>query len=123
VENIQVLGNPERILPALLDSERAMPNNYIASLRLAQMESAAKHSDEAIAACDRGLARGPGPNGRAWLLQIKATTLIAQGQKEQARRALEEALRAAQAIPDKKARDMNVKNISNRLQGTQREKN
>jgi len=123
VENIQVLGNPERILPALLDSERAMPNNYIASLRLAQMESAAKHSDEAIAACDRGLARAPGPNGRAWLLQIKATALAAKGQKEQARRALEEALRSAQAIPNKMARDMNVKNISNRLQATQKEKN
>jgi hypothetical protein len=32
---------PARILPALIESERAMPNNYIASLRLAQMEIAA----------------------------------------------------------------------------------
>lgn len=122
VENIQVFGDPQRILPALLDSERAMPNNYIASLRLAQMESAAKHNDQAIAACDRGLARAPGPNGTAWLLQIKASALTAKGQKEQARRALQEALQAAQAIPDKMGRDMNVQAISNRLQAAEKQK-
>jgi len=122
VENIQVFGDPVRILPALHASERAMPNNYIASLRVAQMESAAKHDDEAIAACDRGLARCPGANGRAWLLQIKASGLTAKGQKEEARRALEEALQAAQTIPDKMARDMNVQMISNRLKSTENEK-
>src|SRR5262249_14666703 len=122
VENIQVFGDPNRILPALLESERAMPNNYIASLRLAQMESAAKHNDEAIAACDRGLARSPGPNGIAWLLQIKATALTAKGQKEQARRALEEALQAAQTIPTKMGRDMNIQAISNRLRATEKQK-
>jgi hypothetical protein len=50
VENIQVYGDPNRILPALKQSERAMPDNYIASLRLAQMENAAKHYDDTIAA-------------------------------------------------------------------------
>jgi predicted negative regulator of RcsB-dependent stress response len=123
VENIQAFGDPARILPALIASEAAMPNNYIASLRVAQMQSAAKHDDLAIAACDRGLARGPGPNGRAWLLQIKAGALTAQGQNQEARRALEQALQAAQAIPDKKAREMNVQKISNSLQGTGKEKN
>jgi tetratricopeptide (TPR) repeat protein len=108
VENIQIYGNPERILPALLASERAMPNNYIASLRLAEMESAAKRYDETIAACDRGLARAPGANGRAWLLQIKARALTQKGRTAEARRALEEALQAAQTIPDKMSRDMNV---------------
>src|SRR5579864_4087048 len=47
VENIQVYGDPERILPALKESERAMPHDYIASLRVAQMEDAAKHYDGA----------------------------------------------------------------------------
>jgi tetratricopeptide (TPR) repeat protein len=122
VENIQIVGDPNRILPALIASERAMPKNYIASLRLAQMESAAKHNDEAIAACDRGLARAPGANGRAWLLQIKATALMAKGQKAEARRVLEEALKAAQTIPDKMARDMNVSMISSKLQAAEQGK-
>jgi tetratricopeptide (TPR) repeat protein len=99
VENIQIYGDPERILPALVASERAMPHNYIASLRLAEMESAAKHYDETIAACDRGLARAPGANGQAWLLQIKAKALTQKGRKAEARQALEQALQAAQAAP------------------------
>ncbi len=122
VENIQIFGDPTRILPALIASERAMPNNYIASLRVAQMESAAKHNDEAIAACDRGLARAPGANGRAWLLQIKATAHMSKGQKAEASQALEEALQAAETIPDKMARDMNVSMVSDKLRSADKEK-
>jgi tetratricopeptide (TPR) repeat protein len=115
VENIQVYGDPKRILPALKESERAMPHNYIASLRLAQTENAAEHYDEAIAACDRGLGRGPGANGRAWLLQIKARSLQTEGKAGEARQALEEALQAAQEIPSQMGRDMNVSMIQNML--------
>jgi len=115
VENVQVFGDPERILPALIASERAMPNNYIASLRLAQMESAAKHYDRAIAACDRGLARNPGAMGRSWLLQIKAHALSQQGKSADARRALQEALQAAQSIPNPKSRENSIARISGGL--------
>jgi tetratricopeptide (TPR) repeat protein len=115
VENVQVFGDPARILPALIASERAMPNNYIASLRLAQMENAANHYDKAIEACDRGLARGPGANGRAWLLQIKAQALRQLGKHVEAHSALEQALQAAQTIPDKMSRDMNIKRIQEAL--------
>src|SRR5579864_1723482 len=115
VENIQVYGDPERILPALMESERTMPNNYLASLRLGEMEEAANHIGEAIAACDRGLARGPGANGRAWLLQIKARCLQAENKNAEARQALEQALQAAQEIPSQKGRDMNVSRIQNML--------
>jgi tetratricopeptide (TPR) repeat protein len=115
VENVQVYGDPERILPALMESERAMLHDYIASLRVAQMEDAAKHYDEAIAACDRGLARRPGANGRAWLLQIKADALKSKGKTAEARQALEQALQAAQEIPSQMGRDMNVTRIQNML--------
>ena len=115
VENVQAFGNPERILPALKASEVAMPNNYIASLRLAQMELAAKHFDETIAACDRGLARSPGTSGRAWLLQIKAQALTQKGKTAEARRALQEALQAAQEIPSQGSRNMNVDSIKKAL--------
>ena len=115
VENIQAYGDPKRILPALKESERAMPHNYIASLRLAQTENAAEHYDEAIAACDRGLGRGPGANGRAWLLQIKARSLQAEGKAGEARQALEKALQAAQQIPSQMGRDRNVSMIQGML--------
>ena len=111
VENIQVYGDPHRILPALIESERAMPNNYIASLRLAQVESSAKRYGEAVAACDRGLQRNPGALGRSWLLQIKAKALQAEGKNAEAHKALEDALQAAQGIPAEKGREMNVSMI------------
>jgi tetratricopeptide (TPR) repeat protein len=116
VENIQVYGDPNRILPALIESERAMPSNYIASLRLAQVESSAKHYAEVIAACDRGLQRNPGALGRSWLLQIKAKALQAEGKNLEARKALEDALQAAQAIPAPMGRDMNVSMIRKMLE-------
>jgi len=114
VENIQVYGDAERILPALRDSERLMPNSYIASLRLAQVELDAEHYDEAIAACNRGLARNPGASGRAWILQIKASAFTMEGKSVEAREALQKALEAAQEIPTN-MRNMTIENISKKL--------
>jgi tetratricopeptide (TPR) repeat protein len=115
VENIQVFGDPNRTLPALIASEHAMPGNWNASLRVAQMESAAKNYDEAIAACDRGLARTPGPAGRSWLLQTKADALSQKGQTLESHRALEESLQAARAIPSERSRENNIKRIEKSL--------
>jgi tetratricopeptide (TPR) repeat protein len=115
VENIQVFGDPKWILPALMASEHAMLNNWNASLRVAQMESAAKNYDEAIAACDRGLARTPGPAGRSWLLQTKADALSQNGQTLESHRVLEESLQAARAIPSERSRENNIRRIEKSL--------
>ena len=115
VEAIQVYGDPERILPALRSSEEAMAHNYNASMRLAQMENAAKHYDAAVSACDRGLSRGPGAAGRSWLLQMKADALKHRGDSAHAREALEQALQAAQEIPSQSQRENNVKRIKQAL--------
>lgn len=111
VENVQIVGDPQQILPALIASEQAMPASWNASLRVAQMESASEHYDEAISACDRGIARKAGPAGRSWLLRIKADALQNKGQDEAARLALEQALKSAQAIPNPQTRDNNVRTI------------
>jgi tetratricopeptide (TPR) repeat protein len=105
VENVQIFGDPKRILSALIESERAMPTDWNASLRVAQMESAAKNYSAAITACDRGLSRTPGPAGRSWLLQIKAHALTQKGQTAGARRILVEALESARTIPNKRLRE------------------
>jgi len=99
VENAQIVGDPNRILPTLRASEKAMPNNHNASLRLAQMELAAKEYDEAILACQRGLARRPGAMSQAWLLEIEAEALEAKGRAGEARELLQKALTAAEHIP------------------------
>jgi hypothetical protein len=116
LENIQTVAIQHASLPALRASEAAMPNNYIASLRLAQMEMALKHYDDtsppAIADWP-----APGANGRARLPQIEAR---AGGQIAEAHRALAQALQAAQNIPIKGSRDMNLPMIKNALQATAR---
>jgi tetratricopeptide (TPR) repeat protein len=117
VEAIQIYGDPEHILPALRSSEQTMAHNYNASLRVAQMEKAAKHYDAAIAACDRGLSRDPGALGRSWLLQTKADSLKQKGQSAEARETLEQALKAAQEIPSQSQRENNVKRIKQALRG------
>jgi hypothetical protein len=115
VENVQVFGDPKRILPALIASERAMPNDWNASLRVAQMENAANNYREAIAACDRGLSRTPGALGRSWLLRTEADAMRQTGQKDEAHRALQRALLAAQAIPNAHSRENNVNSIKQAL--------
>ena len=112
VDDASMLEEPARVIPALKASERAMPNNYNASLRLAQMETEAKHYDAAVAACDRGLVHVSGPLGRSWLLQTKAEALAQKGDRAGARRALEESLRAAKQIGGQQMRESNVKRIS-----------
>jgi hypothetical protein len=118
VDAASLLGEPQRVIPALVASERLMPTNYNASLRLAQMETEAKRYDEAIAACDRGLRHVTGPLGRTWLLQTKADALTRKGAVAAAHRVLEEALQAAQQIGVKQARDRNTEKILKALRET-----
>jgi hypothetical protein len=115
VENVQTFGDPKRILPALIASEQAMPANWNASLRVAQMESAVHNYDLAIAACNRGISRSPGPAGRSWLLRIKADALEESGNRNAARSALEQALKAAEAIPNPQTRENNINAIKDAL--------
>ena len=123
VENVQVAGDPARILPALRASEDAMPNNYIASLRLAQMELTVNRFEEAIAASDRGLARNPGAVGRSWLLGIKGRSLQATGKPVEARTAFQAALQAAEQIPSRESRLNNIESIRKMLNTSVRQQN
>lgn len=115
VDAASLLDDPLRVLPPLIASAQAMPTNYNASLRLAQMEIEARRYDEAIASCNHGLAHVTGPIGRTWLLQIKADALIQQNRLSTAHRVLESALNAARAIGLKQTRDRNVAKVQKTL--------
>ncbi len=52
--------------------------------------------DEAVALCDRGLACDPDPEGEAWAYELKVDALMAAERLEQALRAAERGLRAAE---------------------------
>jgi predicted negative regulator of RcsB-dependent stress response len=115
VDAASEMEQPARVIPALIASERAMPANYNASFRLAQMLVAAKRYDETLAACDRGLAHVSGPIGRSWLLRTKAEAFAGKGDGAAAHRALEEALQNAQKIGTKESRENNVRRISEEI--------
>jgi tetratricopeptide (TPR) repeat protein len=112
VDAVSLLGTPERAIPALQASESAMPHNYNASLRLAQVLSQAKRYDEAVAACGRGLSKVDGPLGRTWLLETKADALLGKGDMAEARLAIEDARAAANTIILKPNRDNNLRRIA-----------
>jgi tetratricopeptide (TPR) repeat protein len=115
VDAVSLLKRPASALPALEASEKAMPGNYNASLRLAQMATDAKRYDEAVAACDRGLVHVTGPIGRAWLLQTKAEALAGKGDAAGARAALQEALTSAREIGQEPMRSHTVERITRAL--------
>jgi hypothetical protein len=110
------LDEPERVLPALIASERAMPTNYNASLRLAQMLEAARRYDEALAACDRGLVHATGPLGRSWLLTTRSDALDGRGDRTGARASLVDAIAAAKEIGEPQLRERNVTRLTRTLE-------
>jgi tetratricopeptide (TPR) repeat protein len=116
VDAVSLLDAPERAIPALAASERSMPKNYNASLRLAELLVAAKHYDDAIAACDRGLPNVTGPIARSWILQTKSEALLAKGRLAEARSALEDALAAAKTIGNADTRARNVDKVTREIE-------
>jgi tetratricopeptide (TPR) repeat protein len=112
VDVVSILGTPERVIAPLQESERAMPRNYNASLRLAQVELWAGRYQDALAACDRGLEKVDGAIGRTWLLETRAQAWLGRGDSAQARRTLEDATRAANEITTPSNRENNLRRIA-----------
>lgn len=115
VDAASILEEPLRVIPDLIASEKAMPANYNASLRLAQVEVDARQYDQALAACDRGLAHVTGPIGRVWLLETKADALLGKKQPLEARQTLQQALQSAHEISLTSARDRNIAKVTKML--------
>jgi tetratricopeptide (TPR) repeat protein len=92
------LGQPERAIPMLEASERELPADYNPPARLAVALNAMKRWDDALAASDRALRKAYGPR-RLRILQARAESFLGRGDKESARRVLEDALSIAEALP------------------------
>jgi tetratricopeptide (TPR) repeat protein len=92
------LGEPGRVVSALLTSERDLPRDYNPPARLALVYSAMGRHDEALAAADRALSRVYGPR-RIRVLQSRANIYVKMGDSLAARRTLEEAVQFAESLP------------------------
>jgi tetratricopeptide (TPR) repeat protein len=92
------LGEPQRAVPMLEQSERDFPADYNPPARLAIAYQEMKRTDDALAAVKRALALAYGPR-RLTLWAREADLYEAKHDKAGARRALEEALAFARATP------------------------
>ena len=91
-------GEPARAVPALLQSEKDLPNDYNPPARLAIVYRELGRFDDALAASDRALARAYGPR-RIRILEVKASIFEKQHDPAGARAAIEQALTIASSLP------------------------
>jgi tetratricopeptide (TPR) repeat protein len=93
------LGTPEKAVPMLIASEKALPNDYNPPARLAVAYNALKQWDNALAATDRALAKAYGPR-KLRTYQARSDAYAGKGDMAAARRTLDEAISYAGALPN-----------------------
>jgi cellobiose-specific phosphotransferase system component IIA len=110
------LGTPEKAIPMLEKSERDFPNDYNPPARLAVAYNALKMYNEALVASDRAMKRAYGPR-KIVVYRTRADIYAAKGDKESARKTLEEAIRYAKSLPKEQVSDRTVASLEKKLAG------
>ncbi len=109
------LGQPERVVPALLASERDFPEDYNPPQRLALAYGAMKKYDEALAASDRALALAYGPR-KLVVYRTRVDLLTKKGDAPAARKMLEEMLAYAEGLPAEQRSEKTIAAIRKQLE-------
>lgn len=109
------LGQPERAVPMLQQSERDLPNDYNPPARLATAYKAMKKWDEALAASDRAMAKAYGPR-KLLLFGTRADILAGRGDEAGARKVLEEGVAYGDALPEGQKSPRTVEGLRKRLE-------
>jgi hypothetical protein len=109
------MKDPAWAVPALLASERDLPNDYNPPARLAILYVEMGRYDEALAASDLALAKVYGPR-RIQVLSTRASIYEKKGDKAAARAALAEAIKLASSQPKGERQLAALKEQLDRLQ-------
>jgi tetratricopeptide (TPR) repeat protein len=109
------LGQPERVVPALQQSEKDFPDDYNPPQRLAIAYGAMKKYDEALAASDRAMARAYGPR-KLVVYRTRVDILTKKGDAAAAKRMLGEMLAYAEALPKEQVSDRTIAAIRKQLE-------
>jgi len=109
------LGTPEKAIPMLQQSEKDFPNDYNPPSRLSAAYKAMKMYDEALAASDRALAHVYGPR-KITVLRNRADIYVAKGDKENARKTLEQAIEYASSLPKGQRSEGTIAALRKRLE-------
>ncbi|XXF78720.1 thioredoxin family protein [Myxococcaceae bacterium GXIMD 01537] len=94
-----VLGKPERVIPAIEQSEKDLPNDYNPPARLANLYRQQGRLDEALAASDRALPKVQGGR-KLTVLASRADIFVARGDKAAAVKTLQDALAHARTLSE-----------------------
>jgi tetratricopeptide (TPR) repeat protein len=92
------LGQPERAVPMLQQSQRDFPDDYNPPARLAVAYNAMKQWDDAIASTDRALKLAYGPR-KLRIYSARVDAFTGKGDAAAARKTLEESIAYAEALP------------------------
>ena len=93
------LGQPEKTIAFLEQSERDFPDDYNPPARLALAYLAMKEYDKALAASDRALVHVYGPR-KLTVLTARADIFAAKGDAKAARETIAEAIEHAKSLPE-----------------------
>ena len=110
------MGEPERAIPMLRESQHDFPDDYNPPARLAVAYQAMKKWDEALAASGQALSRIYGPR-RLRVLRTLADVHAACGDTVAARRTVEEAIAAAEALPPEQRSEATIAGLRKKLEG------
>jgi tetratricopeptide (TPR) repeat protein len=108
------LDMPEKAIPMLEQSEKDFPNDYNPPSRLSVAFKALKRYDEALAATDRALAHVYGPR-KVTVLRNRADIYVAKGDKENARKTLQEAIDYAAGLPNGQRNENTIASLKKKL--------
>jgi tetratricopeptide (TPR) repeat protein len=110
------LKTPEKAIPMLEQSEKDFPTDYNPPARLALTYKALNRFDDALAASDRALARAYGPR-KIGILRTRFDIYMAKGDKESAKKTLEETIRYAKSLPKEQVSKAMVEGLEKKLAG------
>jgi tetratricopeptide (TPR) repeat protein len=109
-----VLGDLMRVVPAIEQSERDLPDDYNPPARLANLYRRLGRLDDALAASSRALAKVQGGR-RLRVLSDRADIHLARGERDAAARTLEEALAYAKTLSGAQASPRQVAALEKKL--------
>jgi tetratricopeptide (TPR) repeat protein len=109
------LGQPERVVPALQQSEKDFPEDYNPPQRLAIAYGAMEKYGEALAASDRAMSRAYGPR-KLVVYRTRVDILTRSGDAPAAKKTLAEMLAYAEGLPKEQVSDRTIAGIRKQLE-------
>jgi thiol-disulfide isomerase/thioredoxin len=110
------LGTPEKAIPMLQASEKALPNDYNPPARLAVAYNAMHQWDDALAATNRALAKAYGPR-KLRIYQARADAYAGKGDNADAKKTLDDAIAYAKALPEGQRSESSIAALTKKRDG------